>query len=120
MTQLKEQTTLRIVLYEGNGSQPLEAAERYAALSTLLEKGFAVTRAGSDGQVAPADRSSLLVLGKFNHGITPQGIDANGAVSLRFQDISGYEPARIAEIVESVRAETNAARHGEWKPWFPV
>ena len=26
----------------------------------------------------------------------------------------------MVETVEAVRAETNTARHGEWKPWFPV
>ena len=62
---LKDQTTLRIVLYEGAGSQPLATHDRCAALSALLEKGFAVTCANGEGQVAPADRSSLLVLGRF-------------------------------------------------------
>ncbi|MHB8521493.1 MAG: ferredoxin family protein [Limisphaerales bacterium] len=117
---LRDQTTLRVVLYEGNGSQPLEAGARFAALTALLEKGFAVTRAAGDGRVAPADRSPLLVLGRFLDGRLPGAEDATGKVTIRFQDISGWEAPRIAEAVEAVRNETHAARHGDWKPWFPV
>ena len=117
---LKEQTTLRIVLYEGDGSQPFEPADRLAATSALLEKGFAVTHVASDGRVAPADRASLFVLGRFNGGRAPLGEDADSRVKLRFQDVTGFDSNRITAIVESVRAETNAAKHGDWKPWFPV
>ena len=117
---LKDQTTLRVVLYEGSDAQPLEAADRFTAMTALLERGFAVTRVASGGQVAPADRTSLLVLGRFNEGRVPRGEDADGLVNLRFQDITGFDSNRIAETVETVRAETNAAKHGDWKPWFPV
>ena len=64
---LTTQSTLRVVLYEGANAQPLEAGDRFAALSALLEKGFAVTRV-SGGRVAPHDRGSMLVLGKFAGG----------------------------------------------------
>src|ERR1041385_4970329 len=47
---LKDQTTLRIVLYEGAGSERLEAQDRFATVTALLEKGFAVTRAGGARQ----------------------------------------------------------------------
>jgi len=117
---LKEQTTLRVVLYEGNGAQPLEANDRFAAMTGLLEKGFAVTRVTGEGRVAPADRTSLLVLGRFDGGTPPEAEDSDGPVSVRFQDIAGFDANRVAEAVESVRAETNAAKHGDWKPWFPV
>jgi len=117
---LKDQTTLRVVLYEGTGAQPLEARDRFAATSALLEKGFAVTRVAGGSRVAPADRTSLLVLGRFDDGRPPQAEDAAGQVNLRFQDINGLDSNRIAEIVESTRTETNAAKHGDWKPWFPV
>jgi len=117
---LKDQSTLRVVLYEGSDAQALEAADRFTAMTALLERGFAVTRVASGGQVAPADRTSLLVLGRFNEGRVPRGEDADGLVNLRFQDITGFDSNRIAETVETVRAETNAAKHGDWKPWFPV
>src|SRR5881394_933480 len=117
---IKDQTTLRVVLYEGRGSQPLENPDRFAALTALLEKGFAVTRVAGEGRVAPADRASLLVLGRFDGGPPPQAEDTHGQVSVRFQDIAGFDAVRVAETVESVRAERNAAKHGDWKPCFPV
>ena len=117
---LKDQTAVRIVLYEGIGSQPLEPADRFAAMTALLEKGFSVTRAGREGQVAPADRSSLFVLGRFDEGKLPQVEDAAGQVHIRFQDIAGLDATRVTEMVEAFRAETNSVKHGEWKPWFPV
>jgi len=117
---LKEQATLRVVLYEGSAAQPLEANDRIAAMTGLLEKGFAVTRVTGEGRVAPADRTSLLVLGLFDHGRPPQAEDRDAQVSVRFQDIAGFDANRVAETVESVRAQTNAAKHGDWKPWFPV
>jgi Pyruvate/2-oxoacid:ferredoxin oxidoreductase delta subunit len=117
---LKDQTTLRIVLYEGNGAQPLEKSDRFAAMTALLEKGFAVTRVAGEGRVAPADGASLLVLGRFEGGAAPEAEDSAGQVNVRFQDIAGLDAVRVAETVESVRAETNTAKHGDWKPWFPV
>jgi len=73
-----------------------------------------------EGRVAAADSASMLVLGRFNDGRAPVGSDSAGVVNLRFKDITDLDSNRIAETVESVRAETSAIRHGEWKPWFPV
>ena len=117
---LVSQPTLRVVLYEDAGSPPLDSTDRFSALTALLEKGFAVTRAVAGGRVAPHERGSLLVLGKFSGGgrLEAEGVSAETPV--RFQDITGLDAARIAETAESVRAETNAAKHGDWKPWFPV
>jgi Pyruvate/2-oxoacid:ferredoxin oxidoreductase delta subunit len=116
---LKEQSTLRIVLYEGDGAQSLSSDERLAAMTSLLERGYAVTRTTTRGAVAPADRTALLVLGKFG-GATPQAEDAAGQVAVRFQNLDGIDSARIPELVEEERTQRGAARHGEWKPWFPV
>ncbi len=118
---LKDQPTLRIVLYEGQDGQRLEPADRFAAISAMVEKGYAVTRVTGEGQVAPADRSSLLVLGRFGgHPPPVDAQDSTGEVSIRFLDISGLDGGGIAGTVEKVREEANAARHGDWKPWFPV
>ena len=45
---MKAPVTLRVVMYEGSGSRPLDAAVRSAALTKLLEQGYGVTR------IAPA------------------------------------------------------------------
>jgi Pyruvate/2-oxoacid:ferredoxin oxidoreductase delta subunit len=116
---LKDQSTLRVVLYEGDGAQSLTTDERFTALTALLERGYAVTRTTTQGSVAPADRTSLLVLGKFN-GPTPQAQDANGQVTVRFQNLADTDAARVADLVETERTERGAAKHGEWRPWFPV
>ena len=116
---LKDQTTLRVILYEGEGAQALDANERFAALSALLERGYSITHTAAQGNVAPADRTSLLVLGKFGVS-TPKAEDAAGHVSIRFQNLDTLDGAHLAELVEAERAERSAARHGDWKPWFPV
>src|SRR2546426_976880 len=105
---LKDQSTLRVVLYEGSDAQALEAADRFTAMTALLERGFAVTRVASGGQVAPADRTSLLVLGRFNEGRVPRGEDADGLVNLRFQDITGFDSNRI-EAGDILKAEVDQA-----------
>src|SRR2546423_12557704 len=114
---IKDQTTLRVVLYEGAGSEPLEAGERFDTMTALLQKGFAVTRAASGGNLIPPDRGPLLVVGRFgaNH---PE--EANGHANVRFQDITGLMPLQVTEKVETARGETGAAQHENWKPWFPV
>ena len=117
---LKDQSTLRVVLYEGDGAQPLEAPDRFAAMSALLEKGYAVTRSTVGGRVAPADRSTLLVLGRFNDRRTPGADQQSDGTSIHFQDIAGFDTSRITETVETTRSKTNSAKHGDWKPWFPV
>ena len=108
---------LRVLLYEGPGASPLPTADRYAAVSALLEKGYAVTRSGADRPVAPADKSPMLVLGRF--GGEPPEIAATGT-PVRFHDITALAPAQLGDLVETVRTATGAAPHGAWKPWFPV
>jgi len=117
---LLEENTLRVVLYEGEGAAELPAGERFEILSSLLSKGYTVTRAGLEGRVAPADRSSIVALGRFENGQTPEVEDAAGEVSLRFEHIDGRSPSELAERVDAIREETHTSKHGEWKPWFPV
>jgi Pyruvate/2-oxoacid:ferredoxin oxidoreductase delta subunit len=117
---LKEQTTLRVVLYEGDGAKPLEAQDRFAAMTSLLERGYTVTRSTGSGRVAPHDRTAMLVLGRFENGQPPQAEDAAGTVALRFQNIASLDANSIADLVESARTETQSFKHGDWKPWFPV
>jgi Pyruvate/2-oxoacid:ferredoxin oxidoreductase delta subunit len=113
-------STLRVVLYEGADAQPLDSTDRFSALTALLEKGFAVTRAVAGGRVAPHERGSLLVLGRFAGGGRMEAEGVAGGATVHFQDITGLGPDRIAEVAEGTRAETGAAKHGDWKPWFPV
>jgi Pyruvate/2-oxoacid:ferredoxin oxidoreductase delta subunit len=70
--------------------------------------------------VAPHDRGSLLVLGKFGEGRVPEAEGVSAETKVHFEDITGFDANRIATVAEKVRDQTGAARHGEWKPWFPV
>ncbi len=117
---IKDETTLRVVLHEGGGAATLEAPERFAAISALLERGHTVTRPVAGGQVAPHPRGRLVVLGRFEGGRAPQAEDAAGTVEVTFRDITGRDAQGIAAVVEETREATGAAKHGEWKPWFPV
>jgi Pyruvate/2-oxoacid:ferredoxin oxidoreductase delta subunit len=117
---LKDQTTLRVVLFEGPGSQPLPADDRLAAATLLLERGYTLTFAGGQGAVAPSDRSTFLILGRFDGGQPPDGLGAAGHIPVRIQDISQLDAAGIGEVVENTRTQSEAAKQGEWKPWFPV
>ena len=112
---LKTDNTVRVVIYEGSGAQPLEAGRRFNAVSALLEKGFGVTRVTEGARVAPADRSAMFVLGDF--GGSPPVHDGN---DIRSQDIGTMDAASIASAVDAFRNEMQAAQHGQWKPWFPV
>lgn len=116
---LKEDKTLRVVLYEGEGAAPLPASDRFSFLVKALDKGFAVTRSAVKGAVSSSDRSSLLVLGDFA-GSPPVADAASDGSSVRFRDISGQGSDALLELVEQTRTDSAAVRPGDWKPWFPV
>ena len=65
------------------------------------------------GAAAPADDSALLVLGRFENGQAPEAEDANGAVTVAFRDITDRSEG-ITALVETERASTQSAKHGEW------
>jgi len=109
---------LRLVLYEGAGAQPLASEDRFDMIRSLLERGYAVTRRSNATFDVAVDASPTIVLARFDDG-QPPAVAAKDT-ALRFQDIDGVEHTRIGELVETVRSAFGAARHGEWKPWFPV
>ena len=116
---LRDQTYLRVVLYEGTDAEPLDGEQRFQTMSRLLGQGFALTRVGIAGRTAPADDMPALVLGRFPAGI--ERIDAEATTDhVRFANVSGFTDEQIVGAVESVRAEKKAVQHGGWKPWFPV
>ncbi|MBI5692903.1 MAG: 4Fe-4S dicluster domain-containing protein [Verrucomicrobia bacterium] len=116
---LRDQTHLRVVLYEGRDSQPLEGGQRFEILSRLLGQGFAVTRVGESGQTAPADDGPALVLGHFRAGAAEQ-LSAAAPERMRVAEVSGLSGEQVAAVVETTRTERQAVQPGAWKPWFPV
>lgn len=115
---LKTDPVLRLVLYEGAGADLLSAEERFATLSALLDQGFAVKVEPVETLFAANPSGTLLVLAKFPSTAKPNetGIPLN----VRFLNLAGQEAASLRTAIESIRQETSSARHGEWKPWFPV
>ena len=112
---LRDKKALRVILYEGPGAETLTDKDRFSALSTLLERGHSVTRTSGTRAVSPSDGARTLVLGRFTQ--TP---DFSGADEIHVGEITGLNTAQIAELVENTRSQTGSAKHGEWKPWFPV
>src|SRR5579859_255180 len=100
---LANQTTLRVVLYEGAGSQPLTSDARFDTVSALLEKGFAVTRASGQGQPLANRNAPLLVVGQFEGGQPPALEDSSGQVRIETRDLTGLAQDAVLEMVESVR-----------------
>jgi Pyruvate/2-oxoacid:ferredoxin oxidoreductase delta subunit len=117
---LQDQTSLRVVLYEGAGAQPLPSDERFALLSAALDRGFSVSCATGAGTLAPADRTALLVVGAFSDGQVPAVAEDPGGTRVQFRDVRGMAAGAVADLVEATRSSLSASGLGDWKPWFPV
>jgi Pyruvate/2-oxoacid:ferredoxin oxidoreductase delta subunit len=118
---LRDQTYLRVVLYEGADAQPLESERRFQTMARLLSQGFAVTRVGTGGRTAPADNIPAVVLGRFDDGIERlAAATASNESRPRIANIAGFTDEQIVAAVEAFRTEKQAVQHGGWKPWFPV
>jgi NAD-dependent dihydropyrimidine dehydrogenase PreA subunit len=111
----------RIVLYEGAGAAPLAPGDRAVLFTALLDRGYAVVRAG--GAAAADNAPSFIVLGQFAGSAPVVGDAAGREVSVC--DISGKSMAEAVAIVEELRGQRpmnrpDAAGGEQWKPWFPV
>src|SRR5215211_3923316 len=106
---IRDQTALQIVIYEGPGAQGLTAEERFSLMTALLDKGYSVTRALNGEATEALQRPHTLALGRFTQ-------PANG----KSHSIDDFDVGRICEAVEQARVSTQALKHGDWKPWFPV
>jgi len=117
-----ETSPLEVILYEGRHSHAITAELRFAVMSGLLDRGYAVTRVvESAGAPVTPSHNSLLVLADFG-GQSPQIEDAAGEIEVAARDISGLGGGEILELVESYRLDEGREMNqpGKWKPWFPV
>ena len=113
---------LRVALYEGRGAEPLDGAQRFAVLQALLDRGYRVTRVGTDGAAAPAhpdDGNALAVLGRFTERQPAEAVGDSGG-RVWFRDIAGATADAVAAVVDAIRGECEVREPGGWKPWFPV
>lgn len=117
---LRDQTYLRVVLYEGNDAGRLDGEVRFKAVSRLLNQGFVLTRVGEAGGTAPADEVPALVLGQFPDDVGSALAAATPSAQVQFTDVTGFTDEQIVAAVETRRAERQAIQPGGWKPWYPV
>ena len=115
---------LRVALYEGRGAEPLEGAQRFALMQTLLDKGYRVTRVGTGEATAAAaradDGNALAVLGRFTERQPAEAVGADSGGRVWFRDIGDQTPDGVAALVDAIRADCEVHEPGKWKPWFPV
>src|SRR5688572_19535058 len=97
---LRDQTYLRVVLYEGNDAEPLDGEQRFQAMSRLLGQGFALTRVGVAGRTAPADDIPAVVLGRFRNGVEQLTSEATSE-RVKFTNVTGFTDEQIVGAVES-------------------
>ena len=107
-----EGRNLRVVVYEGPGSEALRDEERFEALSALLDNGFEVTRPIAGQEVAPADGAPMLVLGRLDEAPA-----ADPEQEVHFRDLGEVD---ALEAAREVREAAGARKLEAWKPWFPV
>ena len=105
---------LRLVVYEGSGAAELSAEERLQTITSLLESGFSVTRAGNERPVAPDDGAPVAVLARFQ-----EAAPALEGADIRFEKIDG-DPVALTNRISALATKIGAPEPGAWKPWFPV
>lgn len=115
-----EGKNLRVVLYEGSSSARLEQSDRFEIFSALLNKGFDVTRAATNGGVPPSDGAQLFVIGRFPNGAPSVAPTASDGTPLQFQDITDLSTEEIVSRAKSAVEDNGTRALGLWKPWFPV
>ena len=88
-------SSLRIILYEGNGALPLDATDRFSTVTALLERGFPVTRAGAGRPVAPVDDTPVTVLGRYSE---PPAQQIGEMPGLRWECLDGADQIGRAHV----------------------
>lgn len=106
---------LQVVMYEGPGSAPLQAAERVDTVRALLEKGYAVTSMQGSATAPIGGGNAAVVVGAFQ-GAMPEFASAD----VQMLDIAGLAAADVVSGVEGIRESAGLPAPGKWKPWFPV
>ena len=81
----------RVVVYEGTGAAPLVAADRAGLFAALLDRGYAVTRAGAGAADLQAG-GAMIVIGCFPDG-PPAVSDASGRCEVTVRDVTGLSVA---------------------------
>lgn len=113
----------RVILYEGPGATPFAPEDRGRLVAALLDRGYAVSRAGATAADA-AGASAFVVVGRFG-GAAPEVGDTRGGRDVAVCDVGDRPVDEAVEMVEQARGSRamnrpDAAAGAAWKPWFPV
>ncbi|HYE31570.1 MAG TPA: ferredoxin family protein [Methylomirabilota bacterium] len=117
---IRDEKTLRIVLYEGAGAEPVPAESRFAAVQALLVNGYSVTRTTGERPVNAHARNDVLALGNFGGRAPASGPATDGEAQVQVEDLADWAPETVLGKVRSAGASKQAIEPGAWKPWFPV
>ncbi len=109
-----------MLLYEGDGSRPFEAQERYALLKMLLEAGFTAGRVVAGAALPDLGHRALVVLGKFDGAIPASLSTESGDFELHVDDVTNLSPPEMLTLVRQHCEVTGGGTAAGWKPWFPV
>src|SRR6266704_3136020 len=97
------QKSVHVLLYEGEGAQPLTADERFATVAALLERGFPVSRSNEEAQRESANGAPRLVVANFTNGKRPALAEGQG--TMRCESITGFNPSQVVELAEAAREQ---------------
>jgi Pyruvate/2-oxoacid:ferredoxin oxidoreductase delta subunit len=111
-------TNFQVLLYEGEGAQPLAASERAQLVAQLLDQGYGVSTMASHAPVTP--ETSLVVLGNFAGGAIPEFGGLPQVDNIPAQDVANRTPEQVVAGVDALRGDRPMNQPGQWKPWFPV
>ncbi|NLX96792.1 MAG: ferredoxin family protein [Rhodopirellula sp.] len=112
--------SLRVVLYEGDGSQVLPDRQRFELMQMLLDLGYSVSSVRGGVQFAKLGDARIVVLGRLNEEGPAFCDDADDQAALRFVDINGLDNEQVVSRLKAACAEIGVSEPGGWKPWFPV
>ena len=112
---------LRLILFEGTGTNPIPTANRFDLLHSLLDKGFSVLST-SDANIDTNNADALIIMGHFQDA-TPEDVapqDSN--IKIKFIDVTELPSETLTQTIESYLEELQVEvnQPGKWKPWFPV
>ena len=108
-----ETQSLKVVLYEGPGSKPLDPGLKSSVLLELLNDGVAVQCLSSGSEITTGGKEPFLILGDFEGG------PIRRSEELDFLDLSGLSAEDALGRVKEAADERFSTRR-KWKPWFPV
>lgn len=116
----RTQSPLRVILYEGPGSNPLDIEEKTGIVRFVLDSGFEISIVGQDGVLALDFADRFLVVGRFTNAHSFPYEDASTRARFYISDLSETNLDQLLEQINRIWSESDAALPGQWKPWFPA